>query len=67
MKKIDVNGQNEHPVYTYLKSVASSEEYKGLKAKATQKMLKTHAYWQRWGATEFYRDSESVYYKLNLG
>ncbi len=29
--------------------------------------LKTHAYWQRWGATEFYRDSESVYYKLNLG
>jgi glutathione peroxidase len=41
MKKIDVNGQNEHPVYTYLKSVAPSEEYKGLKAKATQKMLKT--------------------------
>ena len=29
--------------------------------------LKTHAYWQRWGATEFYRDSESIYYKLNLG
>ena len=26
--------------------------------------LKTHAYWQRWGATEFYRDAESVYYKL---
>ena len=26
--------------------------------------LKTHAYWQRWGATEFYRDSESIYYKL---
>lgn len=26
--------------------------------------LKTHQYWQRWGATEFYRDSECVYYKL---
>ena len=28
--------------------------------------LKTHAYWQRWGATEFYRDSTCVYYKLDL-
>ena len=28
--------------------------------------LKTHTYWQRWGATEFYRDSTSVYYKLDL-
>ena len=28
--------------------------------------LKTHAYWQRWGATEFYRDSNCVYYKLVL-
>ena len=41
MKKIDVNGSDEHPVYTYLKAVAPTEEYKGLKAKATQKMLKT--------------------------
>ena len=41
MKKIDVNGAAEHPVYTYLKEVAPKEEYKGLKAKATQKMLKT--------------------------
>ena len=41
MKKIDVNGSSEHPVYTYLKEVAPKEEYKGLKAKATQKMLKT--------------------------
>jgi hypothetical protein len=24
--------------------------------------LKTHRYWQRWGATEFYRDREGVYY-----
>ena len=41
MKKIDVNGSSEHPVYTYLKEVAPKEKYKGLKAKATQKMLKT--------------------------
>ena len=41
MKKIDVNGPSEHPVYTHLKEVAPKEEYKGLKAKATQKMLKT--------------------------
>ena len=26
--------------------------------------LKTHAYWQRWGATEFYRDSDCVCYSL---
>jgi hypothetical protein len=24
--------------------------------------LKTHRYWQRWGAREFYRDREGVYY-----
>lgn len=40
MKKIDVNGPDEAPVYTYLKSAAPTEEYKGLKAKATQKLLK---------------------------
>ncbi len=40
MKKIDVNGPDESPVYTYLKSAAPAEEYKGLKAKATQKLLK---------------------------
>ena len=40
MKKIEVNGPNEDPVFTYLKSAAPSEEYKGLKAKATQKLLK---------------------------
>ena len=28
--------------------------------------LKTHQYWQRWGATEFYRDAECVYYQLEL-
>ena len=40
MKKVDVNGPDEHPVYTYLKSAAPVEEYKGLKAKATRTMLK---------------------------
>ena len=28
--------------------------------------LKTHRYWQRWGAVEFYRDVMSVYYMLPL-
>ena len=41
MKKVDVNGPAEAPVFTYLKAAAPSEEYKGLKAKATQKLLKT--------------------------
>ena len=39
-KKTDVNGDNEHPVFTWLKAQAPTEEYKGLKAKATQKLLK---------------------------
>ncbi len=40
MKKIDVNGENAHPIFEYLKSQAPTEEYKGLKAKATHTMLK---------------------------
>ena len=40
MKKIDVNGADEHPVFTFLKAQAPTEEYKGLKAKATHTMLK---------------------------
>lgn len=28
--------------------------------------LKTHQYWQRWGAKEFYRDANCVYYRLPL-
>ena len=40
MRKIDVNGPDEAPVFTYLKSVAPTEEYKGLKGKATRTMLK---------------------------
>lgn len=40
MKKTDVNGDDEHPVFTFLKAQAPTEEYKGLKAKATHTMLK---------------------------
>ena len=28
--------------------------------------LKTHSYWKRWGAVEFFRDTMSVYYLLPL-
>ena len=41
MKKIDVNGAQAHPIFEYLKSQAPTEEYKGLKAKAAQKLFKT--------------------------
>lgn len=34
MKKVDVNGADEHPIFTYLKEQAPSEEVHGLKAKA---------------------------------
>ena len=40
MKKIDVNGEEEHPVFTWLKAQAPTEEYKGLKAKAAHTLLK---------------------------
>jgi len=40
MKKVDVNGKDECPVFTFLKAQAPTEEYKGLKAKATHTMLK---------------------------
>ena len=40
MKKIDVNGKEAHPVFEYLKSIAPTEEYKGIKAKATHTLLK---------------------------
>ena len=38
--KTDVNGANAEPVFEYLKAQAPAEEYNGLKAKATAKMLK---------------------------
>ena len=40
MAKTDVNGANAEPIFEYLKSQAPTEEYKGLKAKATKKLLK---------------------------
>ena len=41
MRKTDVNGPAAEPIFEYLKSQAPTEEYKGLKAKATRTMLKT--------------------------
>ncbi len=40
MSKTEVNGANAEPIFEYLKTQAPTEEYKGIKAKATQKMLK---------------------------
>ena len=40
MAKTEVNGANAEPIFEYLKSQAPTEEYKGLKAKATRAMLK---------------------------
>ena len=40
MAKTDVNGANAEPIFEYLKTQAPDEEYKGLKAKATRKLLK---------------------------
>lgn len=39
MQKIDVNGKDEHPIFTYLKAQAPTEEVKGLKAKAATAMF----------------------------
>ena len=40
MAKTEVNGPNAEPVFEYLKSQAPTEEYVGIKAKATAKLLK---------------------------
>ena len=40
MGKIDVNGENAHPVFAYLKEIAQPEGSKGLKAKATALLFK---------------------------
>ena len=39
MKKIEVNGENESPLYTFLKSEMPDEEVKGLKARAAMKAV----------------------------
>lgn len=41
MAKTDVNGANAEPIFEFLKAQAPTEEYNGLKAKATHKLLKT--------------------------
>ena len=41
MAKTDVNGANAEPIFEYLKTQAPTEEYSGLKAKATKKLLKS--------------------------
>ena len=41
MAKIEVNGANESPVFTFLKEKAPSEVYEGLKAKASAALFKT--------------------------
>ena len=40
MRKIDVNGENAEPIFTYLKAQAPTEEYHGLKAKAAKMLFK---------------------------
>ena len=62
--KIEVNGENESPVFTYLKEQAPTEEYNGLKAKAAAAMLKkiSKTYNKesdiRWNFTKFLLDRE---------
>ena len=41
MKKTDVNGPAAEPVFEYLKTQAPTEDYSGLKAKATHALLKS--------------------------
>jgi len=62
--KIEVNGENESPVFTYLKENAPAEELSGLKAKATDVMLKkiSKTYKKendiKWNFTKFLVDKE---------
>ena len=39
MKKIDVFGENAHPIFKYLTEQVPTEEVKGLKDKAVMKMV----------------------------
>ena len=41
MRKGDVNDKDAQPIFEYLKAQAPTEEYKGLKAKATHALLKS--------------------------
>ena len=60
--------------YTAVFSFIVAEAYRGSRLNYDMLMsimpelhhLKTHRYWKRWGATEFYRDQACIYYKLEL-
>ncbi len=62
--KIEVNGENESPLFTYLKEQAPSEEYHGIAAKGTGAMLKKISKTCRkdsdirWNFTKFLLDRE---------
>jgi len=58
MKKIDVFGENAHPIFTYLTTQVPDEEVHGLKNKATMKMVDSLATGRkdgdvRWNFTKF--------------
>ena len=62
--KIEVNGENESPLFTYLKENGPEEKYEGPKAKATATMLKgiSKTFKKendiRWNFTKFLVDRE---------
>ena len=64
MSKIEVNGENELPLYTFLKQQAPTEEVKGLKNKAAMKAIeKMSATCKKegdikWNFTKFLVDKE---------
>lgn len=71
-KKIDVNGENESPVFTYLKANAPEEIVKGFAHKATMKgILKISSTCKekndiKWNFTKFLVDQEgNVVYRLS--
>ena len=41
MQKVDVNGAAAHPIFNYLKEMAPTEEYHGLKGKGAAVLFKT--------------------------
>ena len=58
MKKIDVYGENAHPIFTYLTTQVPDEDVKGLKNKATMKLVESLATGRkpgdiRWNFTKF--------------
>ena len=63
--KIEVNGENESPLFTYLKENGPEEKYEGFKAKATATMLKgiSKTFKKendiRWNFTKFLVDREN--------